>query len=341
MVTQRFVCSVFWLTGAGLSVAGCGTRESVSYLNSDLGGDGNRRVAAMYFDYTQARESGRRSGCGSSGVAARRVLIQGFGPFQNARTNISGLVVESLSLPSFWPATTSLEMVDKTPADSAAWGRPTSLGAFAAQRTLTYNGITYEVCFVVTSVQWDFAAAVVTYEAQKFRPNLVLMTGRGNLASTARLESAALNRTVAQVGFDDVGAEFPGDEVPRSEPVLVGEGVRETVALSWHPQQVAAGLAPALNALKGLTQRSYDARVVAGADPKNTYICNNIAFVLSHAALNVSLRLAGGALVLTPRFAKPFRTGFFHFPLNSGVSSEAVYGWGHVLMNLVERELGV
>jgi hypothetical protein len=213
------------------------------------------------------------------------------------------------------------------------------VGAFAAQRSLVYNGVAYEVCFVVTSVLWDFASAVTLYEAERFKPDLVLMTGRGNLASTARLESAALNRTVALAGYDDQGVEYPGDEVPRTEPVLVGAGVLDKIALTWHPQRLVAGLGSSLAALNRLTRRTYDAKVISDADPKNTYICNNIAFVLAHGAQNVPLQLAGGALPLSPRFHRPFRTGFFHFPLNSGVSSEAVFGWGHVLMTLVEREL--
>jgi pyrrolidone-carboxylate peptidase len=323
-----------------LGVSGCIPPKEGSDTKTVLGGKGNDRVARMFHDYAKARSDGRLTGCSPVGNSTHRVLIQGFAPFQGLERNISGQVVQAMMQPAFWPAKNSLNAPRSLSLPPTPNGIPNENGVTVAQRTLEYNGVEYEVCFVLVQVQWDFAAAVTVFEAERFNPGVVLMSGVGGIPDMAQIESAALNHAAPAPGFDSRGRAYPDGEAPVEEKLLVGPGVQQQIAMTWNPVEVQTAIAPALAELGRHSGLSFTSRISPTADPSNDYICNNISFVLLHAANNVRLRLVGGKIDLQPVFAKPFRSGFFHYPHEAGGSSEAIIGWAHVMMGVAGAVVG-
>ncbi len=326
-----------------------------STIKTTLSPQGNARIADTYRKYVEARNHGLQMGCSTKDMVKasailttpetpnpkKRILIQGFGPFSVGKPNISGVVAATLGNPKTWRDSESIANPLGTPGETEN-GQPDDLAARALQRTLTYNGISYEICSVITEILWDFTPAVVLYEASQFQPDLIIMSGRGTLNNVLRFEVGAINRAVSLSGYDENGNMFPVDEKPERALILPEKnGVNGTIQMSWHPQQIVEHIGPALKFLADSFGKTQQTNVQKNADPNNTYICNNVSFIVLNALKNIPLELAGGLLAIQPQIAKPVSAGFLHYPVNAPVDSKNAYAWGHVMMNIIESEITI
>jgi hypothetical protein len=346
MKTKINLQSVLLTVVAALSGlwSGCGDRLPVSEsrVSTDLDITGNARVARNFQTY----RDNSAGGCSSGGSQGRRILISGFGPF-NRQNNISGAVVDVLQRHRLWPEVQTwpedgeFAAPEFAPDDSSG-----SLGAKAVQRTVRYDGRTLEVCLLKLSVEWDFAAAVILHEAEKFRPDFILMTGYGSDLTGVRLEAAALNDTTRLSGFDPAGKALGDLNTPISKWVLpVSSDVPDVLEMQWDNQKISMQNRARLLQMSGALGRTEtDERwkfvAMKSADPLNNYICNNVSFAVLASMQTASLPLAGGKLVLSPQFSKLPRAAFMHYPYEANVAStREVWMWTHLLLSVASSAL--
>jgi pyrrolidone-carboxylate peptidase len=308
---------------------------SFNLFATDLISNGNQRAFDRYNAYKSARESAEISGCSSKGNSERRVLLTGFGPFVANQANISGLVVDSISDEDFWADELSSEFADKLPSSIFGSDRPGKYGGRAKQRTLIYNGEEYEVCFVILEVQWDLAGAIALFEAAQFVPDFVLMTGFGADRTKGRLEDVALNKALGPAGYDGEGVYSGMKNAPKGHIVLP-DG-KPSVYMTWNPNRLIDNSGDAMDSLNRATSSNFGLTKVSGASPNNTYICNNISYIMLKALANKRVKLAGRKLALGGNLSFPeIRAGFFHFPKGSQNSGRSVWGWSHVIFSMIE-----
>lgn len=317
------------------------TNPTPSAISTDLGASGNDRIRSMYQNYHDLRERGSLTGCHSGGNPQNRVIIQGFSAFQGIDKNLSGVVASAMANREFWgdsEARVPTEGVNhQVPRGSGESGIH---GASAFQRTIQFGGKTYEICFLVLDVLWDFAPAVVLYESQKFQPHMILMSGVGNLPGTLRIETGAVNRATPLTGFDPEGNPFPSDEVPLRDEILPrSEHPSPTIQMTWKPEKVLSGTKQGLAALKLLTGSSFQVKIINPIDAQNDYICNNTSYITLAGLLGKSLPLAGGQLMLSPPRQSKVIAGFLHYPPSLNVHGDLVFGFAHVLMNTIENTM--
>jgi hypothetical protein len=260
-------------------------------------------------------------------------MITGFGLFSGVEFNISGVVVESMAREAFWPAAVDLAApVGEPPAAAAVGaGRLTERdgGARVWQRALRIDGEEYEVAFLLLDVLWDLAPALVLHEAETFRPDLLLLTGRGGDALV--FEGGSVNKAIPHPGFASDGAPDRRN-LPRSTTLLPPDlpGVRADIRATWDGPRLAAAARAFVDAI----DPRIEVRAPAGGREENAYICNNLAGVVLHALGGVEVPLAGGAIRLrsTLRDAK---AGFLHYPASAGNGPAEVRGWTRVLARVV------
>lgn len=303
-----------------------GTVDPDPVYPTDLGSEGNAQVSKRFAAYMAKGPRLKAS------HAKRRVLITGFGLFAGVDKNISGVVAESMADPAFWPASWQAQKPAVVPEGAAPRSghlKESDLGAKAWQRTLTLDGEVVEVGFLVLDVLWDLGAAITLYEANVFRPHLIIMTGRGG--PTAVFEAGALNEAVAQPGFAWDGALVPGNK-PQRPHVLPPDlpGVERAIAMRWDNEALAKRARAVLAPLR----RGYEVTAPKEARARNTYICNNIACAVLHAAKQGSVQLAGGQVRVAfkpPLDPKSVTAGFFHYPAAARFDREEVATWCGVL----------
>jgi hypothetical protein len=304
---------------------------------SDLGEQGNLFVAKTFDAYRQLHPDGA---CHAQG-SGKRVIVTGYGLFSGVPYNISGTVVRSMADPAFWPD----QIVLGAP-HGAAWTSPrpglvspSDVGAVAFNRSLIIDGRRYEACFLVLDVIWDLAGAIVVHEESRFKPELILMTGRGG--EQASFEAGALNRASPYPGYDADGRPLGSINVPQSKWVLPDDPVDLALAMTWDPRELAAASESEVELL------GYSAVGQRTARPENNYLCNDISFVALHASQNRATNLAGGRITLdSPELPKPPVVGFLHFPAADAAHpdlaaySQGIFAWGKVLARTIEFSSG-
>lgn len=314
----------------------CGPRQTSSISGDrndygvNLGTKGNNDAADRFQKYTQ-----KNGGCKAS-TNSQRVLLTGFGLF-DSEYNISGLVVENMSSDKFWPSKSKIS--DSVPVDIKKVADGTLKGAeasgIAINRTLTIDEKTYDVCFLILDVRWDVAAAIIVHEMQRFQPNLVVMTGRSG-RQAAVIEGAAQNRTMIYGGFFNDG-KMDTINTPKSENENVlpanDAGVQQIIRMSWDNKELQRATSNLID------QLGYKVDAPSTPSDSSTYVCNNVAFVANHAALGVTLNLAGGQIVLKPNIKSAPQIGFFHYPITARNSAKEVYGWSKVLASIISSAL--
>ncbi|MEN9810266.1 MAG: Pyroglutamyl peptidase [Pseudomonadota bacterium] len=336
----------FLLFSAAVTATSCApvavvhdSTEIPSRPKTDLGLLGNARVARNFENYV----NNATAHCHGGGSGGKRILLSGFGPF-NRRRNISGAVIDVLQRSVLWPSES------RWPAVTAGFAAPNFLpddrigeiGASALQRTIRYDGQEFELCLLKLSVEWDFAAAVILHEAEKFQPDFILMTGYGNNLNGVRLEAGALNQTRRLSGFDAHGRVLGELNSPESAWVLPPElNLHEQLSMDWNPRVIASRLSARLQQVSRATRRSGTSeewKFVAydKADPENDYVCNNVSYSVLAALQSQSvIPLAGGKVRLRPRFAGRVGAAFLHYPYESDVTSaEEVWAWTHLLLTV-------
>ena len=301
---------------------------------SDLGEQGNLFVAKTFDAYRRLHPEGA---CRASGPG-KRAIVTGYGLFSGVPYNISGTVVRSMADPSFWPDRVDLESPPLAMPASARSGlvSPSDSGAAAFNRTLYIDGERYEACFLVLDVIWDLAGAILIHEESRFKPSVVVMTGRGG--DVASFEAGALNRASAFPGYDADGRPLGSINVPESAWVVADEPVDAELPMTWDPRGLAAAAEAETKAL------GYSAVGQKAARPDNNYLCNDISFVALHASRNRATSLAGGRILLgSPELPAPPAAGFLHFPAADSAHPDlAAYGpgiraWGRVLAGTIAR----
>ena len=301
---------------------------------SDLGEQGNAYVADTFDAYRKLHPDGA---CRAAGTG-RRVLVTGYNLFSGVPYNVSGTVVRSMADPAFWPQRVDLDAPPPAPLAPArsAILSPSEAGAAAFNRTLFIDGARYEACFLVLDVIWDLAGAIVISEESRFKPAVVIMTGRGG--GEASFEAGALNRASPFPGYDADGKPLGSINVPESPWIVADEPDGAELPMTWNARALAAAAGPAAQAL------GYSAQGQAGARPENTYLCNDVSFVALHASRNRPTSLAGGRLLLaSPELPAPPAVGFLHFPaVDSAHPDLAAYrlgimGWSRILAGTIAR----
>jgi pyrrolidone-carboxylate peptidase len=278
---------------------------------TDLGENGNQFVADTFTQYQRLHPNGI---CSTAGIG-KKIILTGFGLFAGASYNISGSVVASLAnLPSVtkWrPSHNLLKTED--------------FGGVGSTHSYYVNGIKYEVCYLVLDVIWDLASSILIYEAQKFQPDLIFMTGRGD--SYASFEQGASNKASKSAGYDSNGNKLDGTvtdrigtnslnnppgmpaNIPQAPYVLPDQPVNMTMQMNWDSMALAELTKFDIKKL------GYKVKGAQVADPLNDYLCNNISYVALNAANNQQTILAGGKIIfLADLFIKKPTVGFFHFP---------------------------
>ena len=275
-------------------------------VNTDLGHFGNSDVANSYNLY---KKNMNGKGCQTSGPG-HRVILTGFGLFSGVNYNISGAVISSLGDSEFFPDTIDLSQHLPTPAAAAQDGilRNSLYGVKITNRELKINDKLFEVCFITVNVQWDLAAAFFINEATNFKPELIVMSGRGGRGVS--IEVGALNNATQSSGFDSFGNPLSNNKPIMDQSVLLNDyEVNTILPLTWDTQKIADNISTMVADL------GEDLFVQKSARFDNNYICNNVSFVLAHASQNKETSLAGGKLILpNPHFSIQPKVGFFHFP---------------------------
>jgi hypothetical protein len=296
------------------ALSSCGNATSDPL--TDLGPTGNKRAATRYTRYTSAR-SHSLSGCDRSG-AGPRILLSGFGPYLGVRDNVSGLVAESLTT--------------RNPSGNAG-----QYGIKASQKQFFFNGKNITVCSVVLEVQWDLAAAGVLFEVEKFKPDVILMTGLGS--KDIRLEAGALNDATQLSGYEQNGSQSGSNNLPKSPWVLPpGPGVEDAIPFAWNTRKIATENRRYLRDLNDALGKNEETEFMilpqTEPNPKNNYICNNTAFVVQHGVQGVALSLAGNEISLRPH-VQPIRAlGFLHYPKEAETDPMAIRAWGNLILNI-------
>jgi len=296
---------------------------------TDLGEAGNRLVAERFAAFQAAHPDGL---CRAQG-GGRRAIVTGFGLFSGVGYNISGAVVRSMADPDFWPASVRLDAAKP----SGAPARAAVQGPAGYNRSLEIDGERFELCFLTLDVIWDLSGAIVIDEAARFKPEAVIMTGRG--AWDASFEAGALNSASRLSGFDSNGRSMD-DNRPRSTWLLRDYPPEHALRLSWDAPMLAQASRAEIRAL------GYSATGQTAARGGNDYLCNNIAFVVAHAATNRPTSLAGGKILLpSPQLEPAPVVGFLHFPAVDGEHpdlrgyGDGIFGWSKVLARTLRLSL--
>jgi pyrrolidone-carboxylate peptidase len=304
---------------AMLNLFSCSREQDPSFIATDLGSVGNAEVANSFEQFKM------RAGDCQGATSLPRAIVTGFGLFSGASYNISGVVVESLSLPELTSSLIDLDNFSRTVTLSSKVASGTlsaqDSGARTRVRTMQIDGQSAEVCFILLDVKWDLAAAIIIRQMQIFQPRAVLMTGRGG--SDARYEVASLNQTMGYAGFDHSGV-YAENNSPKSAEIV--SGGPSSLTMSWHAVQRQ-------NATEALIRRlGYAAATSNGARSDNTYICNNVSYAVLFAATGQKIALAGGKITLDGSDTDA-QIGFFHYPAAAEKTSHEVDLWSRVLAN--------
>ncbi len=304
---------------------------------TDLGKAGNLNVAR---DFEAYKKESVNIGCKAQG-SGHRVILTGFGLFSGVNYNISGAVVSSMADLEFFPAEINLNHPLKPNNTLAHDGilNQDKLGVKIYNRSLKINDDNFEVCFIVANVNWDFAAAVFLDQAGSFKPELVLMTGRGSFSVS--LEAGALNYAYQSAGYSAQGVDLGSLNRPRTskEKVLKDYPLNKILPLTWNTLA-------AKNRIEELVRElGFEVEEQTTARPENDYICNNVSFVLAHGSQNKSTTLAGGTIVIPNfNFKVVPKVGFFHFPNvdsknpNINTAGSEIFSWTTVIAQVISSQ---
>jgi pyrrolidone-carboxylate peptidase len=302
-------------------------------LATDLGHSGNQRVAAAFEAYRQ-----NSRGCQAQG-SQKRVLVTGFGLFQDYKFNISGVIVESMSNPDFFPARIDTTWPTHVPKIEPMPGRLSNSdnGGKAYNRVLNLDGVNYDFCFLLLDAQWDLAAGIAVHEISRFQPHMVLMTGAGGFE--AIFESGAINKTDRKAGYSAEGESLGSLNRPRSTWILPDAPANDYQEMNWDTSFLAAAARPLIGAMR------YQTSVNSPGNASESYICNNLSYVVLRALRGHPVTLAGDQIKLPAvRGAQAARVGFLHIPAMRMVGegytfAGEVSGWSRILAMIARAEL--
>jgi hypothetical protein len=254
-----------------------------------------------------------------------RVILTGFGIWDNSSISYSGYLVDNLSDPRFW----SEEDIAPFPIENYA-AHDGRLGIDEGARIVNRafrlaNGQKISACLIVVDVLWDFAGAVVATEMDRFQPQSVVMTGVGPQDA---VEGGALNLTSRLAGYYPNGTSDDLNR-PISRTILPDEKVNQEIPMTWDLRKVAS----AAKIFKP------DVIVHQKAELDNNYICNNVSYIALEAANGRTLQLADGDLVLKPDVRSRPNVGFFHFDNRTTGELETLKANAQMILAVIEATL--
>jgi pyrrolidone-carboxylate peptidase len=308
-----------------LSIAACKTyHPKQSNLDTDFGAEGNAAVVAQFDSYKS-----KANHCKSSS-ASKRVIVSGFGLFSGASFNISGVVVDTLANV---PLTSISEgaKVDAPFEVMPGLLKAEDFGGRITQREIKIKDEVIDVCLILLEVKWDLAAAIILHEIEKFKPQLVVMTGRGGRDSL-QFEGGAVNVAAPRPGFDSAGASVQSN-TPLSNYILkndAGVPAKNEIPMTWDGAKLAGATKNAVAAINS----NYSVVAEPAARPSNDYICNNMSYVVLHALKGFPAKLAGESLEISTS-VRGAKAGFLHYPVSAYNSKIEVKGWIKVLKEIL------
>ena len=277
-------------------------------IQTNLGSKGNSYVAQRFNQY-------KNSGfiCDTPKQNQKRVILTGFGPFAGHSENPTSTVVQA-----FGNFTVSSKNVD----------------AVGVTRDVNINGENYQICFMVVATMWDLSSAIVVTEMEHFSPHFVLMSGLSGTRSKAILETGNSNRARAMDGFS-LNGSTAADNEPEENYVLppTDPSVPFISQLSWDAYKAKA----AIDA--DMTSLGFEAFIAAAGYESNDYVCNNIAFVVTHAAKSLKTELAGGQITLHPNLSITPKVGFLHYPYDVSTNATSVQKWIEILSKIISSQI--
>jgi pyrrolidone-carboxylate peptidase len=197
-------------------------------------------------------------------------------------------------------------------------------------------------------VYWDLAGAILIHEMENFRPDMVIMTGRGGTDWTGTFEAGAINHARDLAGYESDG-RIAERNLPATmdAKIIASQDFESAIAMTWDRQKLADVTGPIANTF------GFFVASAPAASYSNTYICNNISYVVLNALRGESFYLAGDLIAVNPSSANlrsdqtqiryqgspTIPAGFFHYPHNANNSSTAVFGWSRILATAIHSSL--
>ncbi len=331
-----FVSFFHLCQAAGLPAATAGGAAVIRSHNAselvipvtDFGPEGNQDV---YSRYQRFLSSSQRCEILTPGP---RVMLTGFGLFSGVPYNISGALIENFAIPEVWPEELSTadhpHVINSSRPLKSGILKQSNHGVKVVNRKLRINQRELSVCLVLIDVLWDFAGAVIAAEMERFQPNLVLMSGRGD--SDVILEGGAKNIATKLSGFKSNG-DIDTRNTPVSSTIDTGASGDLVVPMTWNNQDLQARIRPLVGTLGHLVSAPPLWR------PSNYYICNNISFIALSAAAGFRFKLAGDLIDVNPLIHSRPQIGFMHLPADAEIQHATLPIWVHVYANLIDQAL--
>jgi hypothetical protein len=307
-----------------LTVSRCGSSDTGSDVKTDLGFYGNKQIETKFNAYRA-----KAAGCKAATTTNKRAIVTGFGLFSGVSYNISGVVVSTMADAAVTASSLDSESESfgaLSAAPHAGTIKSADAGAKVVNRTMKLDGVSYDICFITMDVIWDLAAAIITYEAEAFKPDVIVMTGRGG--STGIFEGGARNHATASTGYDSMG-NSAWMNTPYQSYILANRYLNSEIAMTWNSKLVYEKNAALIDDL-GLSMTYAPA-----SRPSNNYICNNVSYVVLEAAKGTAISLAGGRIKMYPTAAPKRAIGFMHLPDHATNSRTSVANWIKVLANTI------
>ena len=321
------IFSLLFTSALSLIFAGCRTAPDSSLFNTvntltDLG-SGNAAVKKKFDLYRL-----KSTHCKINNPQHPRVIVTGFGSF-NSDQNISGMVALAMGARDFWPSNIQLSRPTRPIGDFEIknYGSLTEYGALLVQRTLKIDDQTYDICFMYLDVLWDLGAAIVIAESRNFKPQMILLTGRGN-GEQATIEGAALNAARDSHGFGPEGHIDP-ENIPVLDQTPILENGPDQLRMNWDQQAISDSITPLTSRLDVSFELAETVRL------NNDYICNNLSYAVLAAVEGYPIKLAGNQIIFTSKKMSSTYVGFFHYPSTAPRNQELLSSWGDVLAGII------
>jgi pyrrolidone-carboxylate peptidase len=260
----------FVLGLVSVSLVGCLVGEDTSWVGSTdnpVTVDTSSRLARKQYDAEVAFASAYQPRCSAPSSDRPRVLVSGFGRFQNVLDNASGRIVASLGGFAY-PETSPPKAGEIDPIGP-------QLAVGSRRITLPRVG-EVDVCAVVLPVVWDLAPILLLRELDAFEPDFVLMTGVADAEQPLWIELGAINKAVRL-------EDGTGILAPSANAIVAGAAQTRANLLAWSAVRAAARQSreetaaadPRFgNTLTGVKEQAPRA--------DNSYLCNNITYVTGY-----------------------------------------------------------
>lgn len=303
------------ITGLLMSFLSNHALSSSIFNKTDLRENGNSYVLDQHRNFLK-----KTPRCQPQEEESYRVIIQGFSLFSKLSMNISGAVVDTLG---------GLAL------NQRSLLKPSDFGSRVSFKKIELEGKKIELCLIVSEVLWDLAAANLIAVANEFKPDLIILSGKGGKKAT--IETGARNESNSQSGYLSNGSNSGPLNRPRSKRIDPRYKSSKIIKSTWHYEKILKSIEPLINML--------DHKVILGAEGRasNNYICNNIHYALLQSATEGNIELAGGLLRPSFNLEELPAIGFFHYPSKSlqEDKEKELTKWSLVIKEIIKAQLNL